>query len=73
MTTAGQKLRQIQVGETFSYGGDTFTRLPDAMAPYWPSEPYVIQHHPNKHTQHPGNTFEQGVAWFTSRGLAVAS
>ena len=64
-------LRPIAVGETFIhrlYGVTyTFTRLPDAEKPAWPSEPYVIHAHPCMGQS--GHTFEQGEMWFRQRGF----
>jgi hypothetical protein len=63
---------EIEVGDTFTHGGITYTRLPNSTNPFWPGEPFVIHTHPKPSIGVQAQTFEQGPLWFEARGLKVA-
>ncbi|MEO1002918.1 MAG: hypothetical protein AAFX65_07400 [Cyanobacteria bacterium J06638_7] len=67
----GASLVPVRIGDTFAWNDHPFTRLPDAKAPRWLAEPFVIRFHGRPEFGEPAQEFEQGQAWFKQRGFVA--
>ena len=64
-------MRPIQIGDSFTYDGGTYTRLPDDPAPVWPCERIRVRFHGNEAMGIPAQLFPAEPEWFRQRGLVV--